>query len=245
MYYVYAMQVCKTTCAGIQLELCNVSKIAKAEKEHALETSALERNWLRRGKRTKASLWKPKTLHRLQAMRWLCSLDKQFNVLTGFKGLAFFKMDANAPQWRDWRTWPSACLPLDLGSDGCSGLHGAIYFEDWKLNVDGMQDHSHGGSRSVYNAFHKCGLYGLVLLSVVSFNLPFGPDSEDLRQRQIQETMKHRYQHTRPQDAVLFQHLLPRIIHALRKLGHAFQSSGGRELEDEVWAIMAERSMFL
>ena len=99
--------------------------------------------------------------------------------------------------------------------------------------------------RSVYNTLHKCRIYGLVLLAVVSFNLPSGPDSEDLRQRQFVETMQDRYKTCKPQDAVLFQHMLPRIIASLRSLGHEFKSHGGREddlsqagnemLHGEVW----------
>ena len=116
---------------------------------------------------------------------------------------------------------------------------------DCKLNLGGLQDHSHGCNRSVYNTLHETGLYGLVLLPVVSFNLPFGPDSEDLRHKQIQETMSDRYRTCKAKDAVLFQHLLPRLIAAFKQLGHEFGSPGGQDLEDEVFQLMAERMVFL
>ena len=243
--FVYTEQVCKASMAGITAELCEDGRIAQKEKEAALAKSAQERNWLRRGAKSKAESWRPKQLHRLHAMRWLCALDHQFKLCTGRVGLKFFQKNDTDPLWSNWRTWPFAAPNFDLGSDGCSGYHGVVYMKDFKLNIGGMQDHSHGCQRSVYNSLHKCGLYGLILLSVVSFNLPFGPDCEDARHKQIQETMADRYRTCKAKDMVLFQHLLPRVIAGFRHLGHEFTSTGGQTLEDEVLQFMAERMVFL
>ena len=164
--------MCTATSAGAEFDFGGTSGCKIAQKEKAAkESAAREHAWLRRGAKTSASLWKPKKFHRLQAMRWLCSLDHQFKLITSHKGLVHFKHDGNDPARLDWRTWPFACIGLDLGSDGCSGLHGAMYFDEWVLNVDGMQDHSHGGNRNIYKSLKQCDLYGLVLLGVVGFNV--------------------------------------------------------------------------
>lgn len=238
-------QVMKTTDAGAEFDVqTSGSKIAP-QQMLVKDAAQRERNWLTRGAKTSASLWKPKKLHRLQAMKWLCSLDHQFSILTGRKGLVHFKPDLDAPCWQDLRKWPFAALGMDLGSDGCSGVHGAMYYPEWKMNMESMQDHSHGANRSIYNSVKSCGLYGLVLLGVVSLNLQFGPDSEDLRHRQIKERMDFHYAHTKPHQAVLFQHLLNKIIEAMISMGYEFQSSGGAERELEVWAWLQERSVFM
>ena len=122
--------------AGITVELCEQGQIAQKEKELAQAKSAQERNWLRRGAKMKPESWRPKKLHRLHAMRWLCALDHQFKLLTSRLGLVFFQKNDKDQWWSNWRTWPFAAPNFDLGSDGCSGYHGAVYMNDFKLRLD-------------------------------------------------------------------------------------------------------------
>ena len=136
---------------------------------------------------------------------------------------------------------PRAIPGLDFGSDGVSGLHAGRFRKGWQLSLEGFPDQSHQGNRAVYNCLKSVGLYGLVLLYVVSCNVPHGPDCEDLRVRQIKEHCNWIYLSANPEDVELFIQYLDKLVAALKAMGVEFS---GDNIAREVWDYMSSRQLF-
>ena len=198
------------------------------------------RAWVSRtGK--KGAKWRPRKLHRAAACKWLCNLDKQYRFYSGKKGFVHFKPQWGSKLWDNWRTMPRAVIGMDFGSDGLSGLHAGQYRQQWKLSLEGFPDQSHQENRAVYNMLRGVGLYGLVLLYVVSCNVPHGPDCEDLRYRQIKEHTTWLYKNAKPEQVELFMQCLPKLVAALKAMGVEFSSDN---IAQQVWDFMSNRQVF-
>ena len=98
------------------------------------------------------------------------------------RGLIHFKPAVGGP-WADWRNWPHANNGSDSGSDVlCMSFALAYHFE---LNWTNHRDFDHGAQRSLIEMLKDCQVHEFFLLMVVSWNLPNGPDKNDVRWCQI------------------------------------------------------------
>ena len=156
-----------------------------------------QKAWLTRGSK-KGTAWRPETDHRVATKHWLCNLDNQYRLISQRGGLSFFKADYEKPLWPDWRRQPFCAIGMDFGSDGLSGAHAAGYH--FGLNAEPFPDQSHAGNRSVYMGIKGAGLSGLILIGVVSWNLPHGPMQDQLRYRQCKEHMASCYRELTPEN---------------------------------------------
>ena len=194
---------------------------AEGNKELMKATQLRQRLWLGRSNNGKRSTWRPRKLHRVSAKHWLINVDNAIKLTTTLNGLAHFVLPPEEKRngvWADWRTWPFLAISMDMGSDGVSAVHALLYM--WMVCCDLVPDWSHGLSRSVFQTLKKCNLYSLMLLGVISWNVPFGPDKEDQRFLQIKGHMAWVFENCQPTDLLLFQALLPRILGCMRRLGY-------------------------
>ena len=203
------------------------------------DVAARQKAWLTRGK-SKGTAWRPRRFHRVAAKGWLANLDNQYRLISGRAGLSFFKPNYSKALWKDWRSQP-LCVPgQDFGSDGLNGVHAGSYH--FGLAMECFPDQSHAANRSVYMGMKSVGLGGIILLSVVSWNLPHGPKHEQLRYNQCKEHMKTCYDLMSPESCPLWLHVESRIIAAMVKMGYEFTSLHSQRAE--AWEFMRNRSGF-
>ena len=113
---------------------------------------------------------------------------------------------------------PVMSLGIDFGSDGVRGIHGMRYL--WHMNAEAYPDGMHADTRSVWNGLNKTALWPLVLLGLISWNLPHGPEKEYWRQQQLKTHSGKLYEvNPTPRNVPLFKAYAPRIILAFKKLG--------------------------
>ena len=201
-----------------------------------------QKSWLNRHSGAAPTSWRPIKLHRLSARAWCRNVDNAFRIGTGHAGLAFFDpQDYTKPPWNSWESFRFAAIGMDFGSDGNCVAHAMTYH--FKLAVERMPDQSHINNRVVYNSLKEVGLYPLVLLLVVGWNLLHGPDKEDTRWHQVREGLGDMYARSQWYDVPLFVSMAPRIIASLRQMGVDF---GPAEAPEAVaWSWMRKRAAFL
>ena len=176
--------------------------------------------------------WRPKTQHRCSAKKWLRCVDNQLRAGTATTGLAWFKYDAENPQWLDarWDRWPYLMMCIDLGSDGLCGYMSAE--RHFKLNADLCPDWSHGGNRDVMLGLGQSGLKGMFQVLVMMFNLPHGPCNDDGWQAVIHDTVQHIKDHHGP-STPLFQAGSRRMLQAMSAQG--IELPGEQDADQELW----------
>lgn len=220
---------CKRSLEGKQMFITSASLQAR------------QKAWLSRGQPgSRPGAWRPKKLYRTASRRWIQNVDNQIRRGTQMKGLSRFRRKVGSPQWANWRHWPSLSLSLDLGSDGVTATSALTYKEDMALNLLRWPDPSHGCNRSVDQALVKTQLRGFWMLMMISWNLPFGPDADSLRQQQMRETMSFVLREFSPAECPLYQELGPRILKDLTLSGVELPGEG--DPMDELWAWMKERN---
>jgi hypothetical protein len=129
---------------------------------------------------------------------------------------------------------------MDKGSDGESAMNALVY--KFGLNLWQWPDPSHGVNRDIDLALKHCNLYHFWLLMLVSWNLPFGPDKDDLRYHQLRDAMKSYFKKNTARTAVLFQELCPHIIDEHMKAGVSYP--GSQDVDLECWDYIASRQFF-
>jgi hypothetical protein len=167
-----------------------------------------------------SSAWRPRTMHRVAARKWADALDTQLRTSTVVSGLGYFGPNDALPSWADWRSWPGLGIAQDQGSDGVSGFWALSYH--FGLNVWQWPDASHGVNRDIDLSLKHCHLFGFWLCMLISWNLPFGPDKDDMRYCQLRAAMQAYFKHNTPRTAVLFQELAPLIIQEHEQSGVAY-----------------------
>ena len=233
------MQVCSSAHTPDEAAGRTMVKADPSTKVVVKEMAARQIGWLGKIKDGRTT-WRPRKVYRISARQWLCNIDNQFGLLMRCAGLSFFLLKSCLPIWQDWRTWPYATIGLDMGSDGLSAMHSVAYF--WQLNLEPWPDPSHLANRSVFQCLEAIGLHSLVLVGMVSWNLMFGPDKEDMRYRQLKEHLDWLYENSEPSQVPLFQHLAGYIIDAMLALGYSFTDMANADVE--AWDYMRERSRF-
>lgn len=129
---------------------------------------------------------------------------------------------------------------MDMGSDGISAMHAAQY--KWGLAIECFPDPSHGANRDVDGAIRSAGLFPLVLLLLISFNLPFGPFKEDMRHRQLVEHLSNCFKRNTAKNCALFEGMASKLMKAYEALGEQFGED--RSKEEQLWEWMAQKSIF-
>jgi len=130
---------------------------------------------------------------------------------------------------------------MDLGSDGNSAIHFMTY--SMALNVDQHPDFSHGANRDQIMMLKTVGLYQLWLLLVVSWNLPHGPDRDDMRFHQLREATEHLFETTTPGSCPLFLGHSHEMVRELRDAGVDFPGEAG--VEQELWNYLKKRGFYV
>lgn len=205
------------------------------------DLAARQQAWLSRRSSSSISLWRPVKKYRVSAKQWAQQLDNQYRISGDSPGLVKFRFVEGQAPWTDWRRFPFAAIGMDLGSDGCSALHGLQYL--FGCCIEGVPDGAHGANRSMVCALKASGLFGLILLWVVSVNLLHGPDREDYRYAQLREHMQLLFERPDPTGVPLFISMAPRIIASLKSTGAEFVSGTSEELQ--AWQMLRERASFL
>ena len=158
-------------------------RVGSAQKERGIA-------WLGRGSKAKRSgiTWRPKKIHRKAARRWCREVDNALRQGTTIRGLGEFAHDVT-PRWSptNWATWPSLSISLDHGSDGFAAVHALQYALSVNLTV--YPDPSHGAHRDFILLLQALNLWPMWALMLVSWNLPHGPEDDDLRFNQIRTTL--------------------------------------------------------
>lgn len=87
-----------------------------------------------------------------------------------------------------------------------------------------------------------CHLFGFWLCMLVSWNVPFGPDREDLRYHELRDCLKVYFSRKTPKSAVLFQELAPKIIAEHEASGVTYP--GLAPVDEECWQFLSARQFF-
>lgn len=114
---------------------------------------------------------------------------------------------------------------------------------DWRLNVVQWADPSHGCNRDEDQALKSAGLFQLWLLLLVSWNMVYGPDDDNLRLHQLREAMESCFKKHTPRSCPLFLELAPEMLKNLEE--HGVQFSGEEDAETELWKWLEKRQKFV
>ena len=156
-------------------------------------------------------------MKRYGTKKWLMDVDNKVRCSTVYNGLNYMQFKEDGPEWADWRRWPGLGIARDMAGDGNSGIAALQYY--FKCNVWDWPDQSHA-VKCVFEIVCKAmGWYNFVLLLLITWNLPFGPDDEHLRIAQIKEKMKHCYETMRPEEVPEFLEMAPKMIEELEDNG--------------------------
>ena len=157
------------------------------------EVSKRQRAWLRRDETAEPKTWRPTKLHRVSTKWWLLQIDNQIRQCTHFSGLAHFQI---RDDWGHWSKWPHCSLSIDLGSDGVCAYFAAIY--KFKLNMILFPDESHSCKNSFIECAKESGVWHLLLLMLITWNLEFGPRQEETRRSDLRAASENCYEYRRP-----------------------------------------------
>ena len=131
-----------------------------------------QRSWLcRDGKKSQS--WRPQTIYRCVAKRWLQNVDCQVRHVFNDRGLKLLCFNASLAEWQNWRTYPYCLFSQDLGSDGVCGYQAFTRYSDGSGELWG--DSGHGCDCDFDLTLSRRGLKPFWLCMIVSWNLPFGP----------------------------------------------------------------------
>lgn len=157
------------------------------------------------------------------------------------KGLASFFYEPDEAIWADenWASWPHANISMDLGPDGVCAVNALQRRPEWRANVCCIPDAAHGVHKDFDGALRAINKNQFWLLYVISLNLPHGPDKEESRHLQLQETVDSLLEQHCPQSCALFGEFCGRIHRELKDAGIEF--AGERSIEEEVWQYMKDR----
>ena len=161
--------------------------------------------------------WRPITIRRVHARKWIMNIDLQVQVSTALPGLSFFHYDPSIERWKNWRTFPCLGLAFDCGSDGVSGFHALCY--GFKICCWGFPDQSHAAARAFDHVAAIVGLKDFILLMLVSLNLEFGPDNDQGRKDEIRESLRVTLRRLPKERVPLFREHSSTIIHELESSG--------------------------
>lgn len=104
----------------------------------------------------------------------------------------------------------------DQGSDDRSGVFALSYHTPLQLNMTAYWDPAHGSWRDILRMVKSCGHYSFMLLTMVTVNLPHGPESSDMRFQQLKEAMSHHFAVSSPSTSPLFSALAPRMMEEMK-----------------------------
>jgi len=128
---------------------------------------------------------KPRQVPRLAALDLLVALDSQVEVVVG-AGLAQFVLDVGAAMVP---YAPHRRKVLTIVADEASSNLSLFHRLQWKtqLRMVHMRDPLHRELNDVMDALKKAGLWSVVLLTTVVFNLAYGPWKGSAWRRKLQE----------------------------------------------------------
>ena len=126
-------------------------------------------------------------------------------------------------------------IGIDHGPDGVSGYNAL----DNKFDccVDLWGDPSHGGNRDVFKGLDAAGLKQWWQCQSISFNCPFGPNSDNEWKVLLDATLAHVKKQHNPLSFPLFQESAPKMIRQLQAAGFEFDDDSELSLEMQLWEI--------
>ena len=215
---------------------CAAATADKSAKDVTASINVRHRAWVKLhsngGKGMDA--WRPRSLHRNAALKFLKSVDTVLKVGTAWLGLCSLIPD-DSPAWSParWREWPFLSLALDQASDSVSALH-CLTFK-LKANCDAHYCLSHGVHNDMVLRDVACKVQNLKLACLISLNLPHGPDrEEDMRWEQIKSCMLWYLDKLSPAKSELFQARAPMMFNELTTAG-LLEPAAGENPSDAVW----------
>lgn len=199
-----------------------------------------QKHWVERYTGGSRDGWRATPLHRVAAKRWCANLDSQLQVSTPCNGVQEFEPRSSDNRWASWRTWPHLTVACDLGADGLSGYMGCE--RKFLLNIDLSGDPNHHSNRDVINSLKSTNLFSFWLCMLISWNVPFGPNRDDMRFDELRRTLRGVI--SKPyQENLIFLSMVRRLAECFVRNGHVFSAS--EPLEPQVWAKLEERKWFV
>ena len=169
--------------------------------------------------------------------------DHQIRVSKHPQGLWWFSKEAISHYDGECgaETWLGAARCSDQGSDIVSLVNAGLYYEPTQRNLWEYWDIMHGVNRCLISTITDEDLKPLVHLILMAINLPHGPESSDLRFKQIVDFVGDHFKYSSPRLSPFFQHLLPQLAVELAEV--AIPMEGERQ-EDAIWRVMSEKSLY-
>ena len=195
-----------------------------------------QRAWLDRGDGKDQKAWRPTQFYRTSAKKWVLALDRQIKTSTCRSGIAFFSK-ASSADWGSWQSWPWLAIPSDLGSDGVCGFHALSRRFD--VNCVLFPDPSHAACRTLDAVLKTTGTWEFWLLLLISWNLEWGPWSDEGRRNQLDEAMEKVYK-THPHEHPLYMSLVGDMVRELED-GEVVLFAREKEVEFELWEFLKQR----
>lgn len=181
--------------------------------------------------------WRPFKVHRAASKRWLDGVDLQFQVSTARSGLKSFTKNSEDQRWTLWQTWPYIVIDTDLGSDALCGYMALERF--FGANCDLSPGPAHGLHNDIKLSLSGCQLYGYWITMICAFNLPWGPEKDELRFQQVREACVALHRGRHPHELPMFLAFAKDIQADL--LASGIELPGARPEEQEVFSHIADR----
>lgn len=136
-------------------------------------------------------------------------------------------------------TWPRLVVSLDQES---SGVCASGYLQrKMSLNLEQWWYFSHGGWRDIIGALKLVGNWAHMLIALISYNVPCGPWSDDIRFHQVRQAMEDQFASENPSQCPLFLSMQDAMIND----GDHYDVLSCERPEHELWRRCQEYSPWL
>lgn len=226
---------------------CSVSLDQLAEPKNKPKREQSRENWrkralrfLRRGNlandREQDEGQPARKRHRTKSFEWLLAVHNALATSVG-RGLDAFHIpvDTKTSAW----SWPALSIAADQGPDGMRAMN-ACQFGPLRVNVDRVDDPSHGCHNDIVASIRSCGLYPHSLLMSVARNSIHGPFNEGRRFIETAEAVAEYTKLTNPHSCPIFQVLLPSMLEDLNWVEKAMEP----DILEQVWNEFRSSTIF-
>lgn len=151
--------------------------------------------------------------------------------------LTDFVLDKDLSKNGDPHWWPHLTVAPDRGPGGIAALH---FLQNFAFaNVEVTPDASHDSWNSVKEMCREAGMWGVVLLTMLVYNLPHGPFSEDTRFQQTREAVAEMIATRSAEDSALFNDMVGDIRWEM-----SFDEGGEGLSDNDIWDMIPTMECF-
>lgn len=187
----------------------------KAVQKERDDREARHKAWALKRKSGEQQLWRPRKRHRKDSWAWLVNLENQVLQGTGYS-LKHFQLPPQPEDRPHWALWPLLTVSSDQGSVELAGHHFCQFA--LRMNWDCCPDVGHGCWNDIKKAIRSSSQWNFVTLMMLTWNVPHGPWSEDVRFHEVVGSFDNFFRaNPTPESSWLFGHLLPRFLFDLQE----------------------------